>query len=174
MTTDTNRGDISKWQGWLSVETALTVNRGVLPGWYQYCGDETVSVTPPGVQAGVLPETWGRRLALWCAGAWPGLADGEAAGGAWLLPCRAGACRAAGVWPALTPWPVVDPVASRPFTAQLRVVSTPAPTPRTTTRRRQYVAAETFGRGPGAPLRTGAPPGRAPLGGGFWLTSSSM
>src|SRR5690348_10194260 len=115
------------------------MNRGVLPGWYQYCGDDTVSVTPPGAQASVLPGIVGCRVALWCAGAWLVLAEGAATGDAWSLPWRTGACRAAGVWPAVAAWRAVDPVASRPFTAQLRVVSTPAPTPRTTILRRQYV-----------------------------------
>jgi len=69
MTTDTDRGLISKWQGWLCAAAACTVNSGALPGWYQYCGDVTVSVTPPGAQAGVLPETWVRLLARWRAGA---------------------------------------------------------------------------------------------------------
>jgi len=41
-------------------------------------------------------------------------------------------------------------------------------------RRRQYVAAETFGRGTGAPPRAGAPRGRSVLVGGFGLTSPSM
>ena len=190
MTTDTECGLMSKWQGWLFVATARTVNRGILLGWYQYCGDVTVSATSPEVQAGVLPETWAGRLALCRAGAWLALAEGEAVGDTWAAACRAGACRTewcrgARGWPAAV-LPVVDPVASRPFTAQLRVVSNPAPTPRTTIRRRQYVAAETLGRGTGAPLRggtplrcgaplrTGAPRGRSVPGGEVWLTSSSM
>src|SRR5262249_58593435 len=83
-----------------------------------------------GARAGVLPETWGdRRLARCRAGAWLGLADGEAAGDALALLCGAGACRAAVVWPAAAGWCAVDPVASRPFTAQLRLVRMPAPTP---------------------------------------------
>ena len=94
MTTDTNRGLMSKWQGWLPVAAARTVNRGVLPGWYQYCGDDTVSVTPPAAQAGVLPGAWAGRLSFCRAGAWLGPVEGEAAGEAWPAPCRAGVCRA--------------------------------------------------------------------------------
>jgi len=142
MTTETSRGLISKWQGWLSVETACTANRGVLPDWYQYCGDVTVSATALAAQAGVLPGAWTGRLFLWCAGAWLGVAEGEAAGEEWPEPCCAGACRGvwcrvACVWPAAVGWPAVDPVANRLFTAQLMVVSNPAPMARTTTRRRQ-------------------------------------
>ena len=49
MRTDTNLAPMLKRQGWLSRETACTAKRGVLPGSYQYCGDETVSVTLPRV-----------------------------------------------------------------------------------------------------------------------------
>ena len=150
-----------------------------------------MSVTALAGQADVLPGAWAGGLALWCAGAWLGLVAGEAAGEGWPVLCRAGACRAvwwrvASLWPAAALWPVVDPVASRPFTAQLRIISSPAPTPRTTTRRRQYVALETLGRGTGAPrlagvplrcgapLRTGAPWGRSVLGGELWVTLPSM
>ena len=191
ITTDTSRGLMSKWQGWLSVEMACTVKCGVLPDWYQYCGDVTVSVTPPGVQAGVSPETWAGRLFLWCAGAWLGWVEGEAAGDASAALGRVGVCRAvwcrdARLWPAAVARPVGDPVENRLVTVQLRVVSKPIPMPRTTTRRRQYVALETLGRGTGAPrlagvpvrcgapLRTGAPWGRSVLGGELWVTLPSM
>jgi hypothetical protein len=182
---------MSKWQGWLLVETARTVNRGVAPGWYQYCGDETVSVTSLAGQAGVLPGAWAGGLALWCAGAWLGLVEAEAAAEGWIELCRAGACRAEWcraprVWPAEVLRAGGEPIESRPFTAQLRVMSNPTPMPRTTTRRRQYVALETLGRGTGAPLRpgaplrcgaplrTGAPWGRSVLGGELWVTLPSM
>ena len=150
-----------------------------------------MSVTALAGQADVLPGAWAGGLALWCAGAWLGLVAGEAAGEGWPEPCCAVACRAVWcrtprVWPAAVLRPAGDPIESRPFTAQLRVMSNPTPMPSTTTRRRQYVALETLGRGTGAPrlagvplrcgapLRTGAPWGRSVLGGELWVTLPSM
>src|SRR5262245_27753361 len=50
-TTDTNLAPMSNRHGCLLPEVAWTTNRGVVPGWYQYCGDETRSVTAPAAQA---------------------------------------------------------------------------------------------------------------------------
>lgn len=79
MTTARDRVPMSKRHGWLAVFTARAVNTGVLPDWYQYWGDETVSCTSPAAQTGVGPEAWARRAGLCFAG---GVleADGEGAG----------------------------------------------------------------------------------------------
>jgi hypothetical protein len=59
-------------------EVAVTLKRGVAPGWYQYCGDERRSVTAPGAQAGAGPEA-GDLAARWCFDG-AGLERGEGEG----------------------------------------------------------------------------------------------
>jgi len=120
------------------------VKRGVTPDWYQPCGDEMVSRTLPRVQASVLPETGGRLLPRCRAGAGLGLGECDGAGGAGSVCTYGGAEPAAPVPPDEVVWPAVERAASAPFTSQPRVVSKPKPAPRTTARRRQYVAGETF------------------------------
>src|SRR5215831_6152334 len=56
MTTDTNLVPILKRHGCSSWETACTVKLGIVPAWYQYCGDERRSVTAPGAQASAGPD----------------------------------------------------------------------------------------------------------------------
>src|SRR5262245_54007905 len=103
-----------------------------------------VSRTLPRVQASVLPETRGRLLARCRAVAGPGLGEGGDADGAGPVCTYGGAEPAAPVPPGGVVWPAVERAASAPFTSQPRAVSKPKPAPRTTARRRQYVAGETF------------------------------
>ena len=120
---------------------------GITPDWYQPCGDEMVSRTLPRVQASVLPETGGRLLARCRSGAGLGLGEGDGADGAdgaGPVCTYGGAEPAAPVPPDGVVWPAVERAASAPFTSQPRAVSKPKPAPRTTARRRQYVAGETF------------------------------
>jgi hypothetical protein len=143
MTTATNFVPMLNRQGWLAVEVARTVKRGVLPDWYQYCGDERVSRTLPRVQASVPPDAGG-LLARCRAGAGLGLGERDGAGGVWPVCACGGAEPAAPVPPDGAVWPAVDRAVSAPVTSQPRAVSNPKPAPRTTTRRRQYVAGESF------------------------------
>jgi hypothetical protein len=127
------------------------VKRGVVPGWYQFCGDESRSVTSPAAHAGAGPEA-GDAATLWCRDD-AGLERGEGVGraDAWAR------CTCPGVEPAdfvtaeRAACAAVGRAASIPFAAQLTVASNPIPTARTATRRRQYVACETaagWRRGP--------------------------
>jgi hypothetical protein len=142
MTTDTNLVPILKRHGCLSVETACTVKLGTLPTWYQYCGDERRSVTPPGAQARAFPEA-GVCVVLRCReGTEPSRGEGEGAGSAWPPLSRAGAEPAALAPPGGAAWSADERAASIPLTVQQRVVSNPMPTAKTDTRRRQYVAGE--------------------------------
>jgi hypothetical protein len=163
-TTDTNPVPILKRHGCCWEEKACTVKLGILPAWYQYCGDERRSVTAPGAQAGACPEAGagacpeaGERLVPGC-GEGTGRSRGvaEDAGSA-RLPLT---CAAAG--PA-APVPSADerPV-SIPFTVQLRAVSNPMPAAKTNTRRRQYVVGEI----PAGRVR--APRGESAPSRGFW------
>jgi hypothetical protein len=61
-----------------------------------------------------------------------------------VLMCAVGAGSVGPALPAEVGWPAVELALSIPFTAQLRPVSSPAATPRTVIRRRQYVACETL------------------------------
>jgi hypothetical protein len=142
MTTDTNLVPMLKRHGCSWWETACTVKLGILPAWYQYCGDERRSVTAPGAQAGAFPEA-GERIVLRCGeGAGFGRGEDEDAGSAPPLLACATAEPAALVPPAEAAWSADERAASNPFTAQLRAVSNPMPTAKTVTRRRQYVAGE--------------------------------
>ncbi len=116
---------------------ARTVKRGVAPGWYQYCGDERLSVTPPGAQASTAPAGRG-GAGLRCRDR-TGEGCGEAAGRGRLLCRCVWAEPAAVVLPTSAAW-AGEWLASSPFTPQPRAVSSPMPTASTTTRRRQYVA----------------------------------
>jgi hypothetical protein len=78
--TATNFAPMLKRHGRLAAATARTVNRGLLPAWYQYCGDERRSVTAPGAQAAARPAAR-RCLAPRCrAGVGFGRAEGEGVG----------------------------------------------------------------------------------------------
>jgi hypothetical protein len=131
---------------------ALTVKRGVAPGWYQFCGVERRSVTAPGAQARA-----GRAAVLGC-GDGVGLERSEGDG---RVDARAAwTCAGAEATDRVTAGPACDAVeraASSPFVAQLTAASNPMPMARTVTRRRQYVAGETLAggrRGPrGCPAR---------------------
>ncbi len=144
MTTETNLVPILKRHGCPSLETACTVKRGILPAWYQYCGDERRSVTPPGAQASAFPAA-GECIVLRC-GECTGFGRGEdeGAGSARPLLTCAAAEPAALVPLAEAAWPADERAASTPFTVQLRAVSNPMPTVKTKTRRRQYVVGETL------------------------------
>ena len=133
MTTDTNLVPMLKRHGCAPWETACTVKLGILPAWYQYCGDERRSVTAPGAQANAFPEA-GERVVLRCGeGTDPG--RGEAGDARSARPPLA--CATA------EPAALVPPgEASNPFTVQLKTVSNPMPTAKTVTRRRQYVVGE--------------------------------
>ena len=138
MTTATNLVPMLKRHGRGRLEMALTVKRGVAPGWYQFCcWVERRRVTAPGAQARAGLAATG-PAALWC-GDGAGL---ERGGGDGRVDARsARAC--AGVEPAdvVTAEPVactaVERAASSPFAAQLTVASNPMPMARTVTRRRQ-------------------------------------
>src|SRR5262245_45794274 len=69
MITDTNLVPRLKRHGRLSRDMTCTVKRGVLPAWYQYCGEDTTSDRRSNTQA--------------CAG--PAAGDGS------VLRCREGA-----------------------------------------------------------------------------------
>ena len=120
------------------------MKRGVLPDGYQDCGDERVSRTLSRAQAGVLPDAGGRLLARCRASAGLGLGEGDGADGAWPVCACGGAEPAAPVPPDGEAGPAVERAASAPFTSQPTAVTNPKPAPRTTTRRRQYVAGESF------------------------------
>jgi hypothetical protein len=132
-----------KRHGRARLEMALTVKRGVAPGWYQFCSwVERRRVTALGAQARA--DVAAGPAALRC-GDGAGL---ERGGGDGRVDARsARAC--AGVEPAdvVTAEPVactaVERAASSPFAAQLTEASNPMPMARTVTRRRQYVAGET-------------------------------
>jgi hypothetical protein len=142
MTTDTNLVPILKRHGCTSWETACTVKLGILPAWYQYCGDERRSVTAPGAQASAAPEA-GELAAPGCRdGAEAGRAEAEDAGSEGPLPACAAAEPAAPGLRAEAARPAAERPASIPFTVQLRAVSNPMPTAKTKTRRRQYVVGE--------------------------------
>jgi hypothetical protein len=137
MTTATDLVPMLKRHGRARRETALTVKRGVAPGWYQFCcWVERRRVTARGAQARA-------GLAVACPAAlWCGDGAGLERGGDGRVDARsARAC--AGVEPAdvVTAEPVactaVERAASRPFAAQLTVASNPMPMARTVTRRRQ-------------------------------------
>ena len=164
MTTDTNFVPILKRHGCSSWETACTVKLGILPAWYQYCGDERRSVTAPGAQASA-PEA-GELIALGCCeGTDVGRAEAEDAGSAGPLLARAAAGAAAPVRPAGAARSADERPVSIPFTVQLRAVSSPMPTAKTRTRRRQYVVGEI----PAGRVR--APRGESALPRGFWPIS---
>jgi hypothetical protein len=118
------------------LEMALTVKRGVAPGWYQFCcWVERRRVTARGAQARAVPAAAGP--ATLCCGDGAGL---ERGGGDGRVDARsARAC--AGVEPVVTAELVactaVERAASSPFAAQLAVASNPMPMARTVTRRRQ-------------------------------------
>lgn len=137
MTTDTNLVPILKRHGCPPLETACTVNRGILPGWYQYCGDERRSVTAPGAQARACPAA-GECTVLRC-GEGTGFSRGEDEGAESARPLLTWATAepAALVPPGEPARPAGERAASIPFTAQLRAVSNPMPTVKTKTRRRQ-------------------------------------
>ncbi len=65
------------WQA-CPLVAARTVKRGVVPVWYQYCGDEMLSVTAPRAHASARPVEWG-GAGLRCR-ARDGRGVGEAAG----------------------------------------------------------------------------------------------
>jgi hypothetical protein len=167
-TTDTNLVPVLKRHGWLSRDTARTVKRGVLPCWYQYCGDDRLSVTPPRAHRAVRPVAAARPEAReWVAvrcgdGVGSGRGEGEGGGSPRSVLATAGEEAAAPAPLGGTAWPAVERATSSPFTAQLKVVSKPTPTPMTTSRRRQYVAAETRDG------RARPPPGWPALPRWFW------
>ena len=134
-TTATNLVPMLNRHGWLWLDTARTVNRGLLPDWYQPCGDERLSVTPSRAQASAVPEVWD-LVVFRCR---TGVASGRGEGaGRSLSVLACGAVEFALLpLPGGPAWPAVERATSRPFTAQLSVVISPAPTARTTTRRRQ-------------------------------------
>ena len=162
--TDTNLVPILKRHGCPAWETACTVKRGILPAWYQYCGDERRSVTAPRAQASAPPAA-GECVVFRC-GEGIGFGRGEDEGVASaraLLTCAA-AEPAALVPPGEAAWPADERAASTPFTVQLRAVSNPMPTVKTRTRRRQYVAGETLADRVRAPRGESAlPPGSWPI-----------
>ncbi len=94
-TTATNLVPMLNRQDCLPVVTARTMNRGVLPVWYQYCGEERSSVTVPGAQAAAVPESvaplvlrcraGSRRAGARRDGVGLGCGDGDWAGAAWCL-----------------------------------------------------------------------------------------
>lgn len=137
--------------GWLPVVTARTVNRGVVPDWYQDWGVDRRSVTVAGAQAAALPDAWA-GAALWCR---DGVGLGDGLGGAGEC-VGAGGELGAGAEPVVpaalggVAWPADELSVSTPFTVQPTVQSSPMPMARTITRRRQYVACETAA-GPRAP-----------------------
>ncbi|HXZ76845.1 MAG TPA: hypothetical protein VEH31_39060 [Streptosporangiaceae bacterium] len=113
------------------------MKRGILPAWYQYCGDERRSVTAPGAQASAVPAA-GELAVLRCGdGTGSGRGEDGGAGSARPLLTCAAAGPAALVPPGEAAWPADERAASIPFTVQLRAVSTPMPTAKTKTRRRQ-------------------------------------
>jgi hypothetical protein len=144
MTTETNLVPILKRHGCPSLETACTVKRGILPAWYQYCGDERRSVTAPGAQASAFPAAGGCVVLRCGEGTGFGRGEDEDAGSARPLLTCAAAEPAALVPPGEAVWPADERAASTPFTVQLRAVSNPMPTVKTKTRRRQYVVGETL------------------------------
>jgi hypothetical protein len=137
MTTETNLAPILKRHGRPSVETACTVKLGILPAWYQYCGDERRSVTAPAAQAGAFPAARGRAVLRRREGTGPGRGEDEDAGIARLLLTCAAAVPAALVPSGEAAWSAAGRAPSIPFTAQPRAVNNPMPTARTVTRRRQ-------------------------------------
>jgi hypothetical protein len=137
MTTETNLVPILKRHGWPSSETACTVKRGVVPAWYQYCGDERRSVTAPGAQARAVPEAGECVVLRRGEGTDFGRGEDEGAGTARPLLTCAAAEPVAAVPPTEAPWSADEPAASIPFTVQLRAVSNPMPAVKTKTRRRQ-------------------------------------
>jgi hypothetical protein len=161
-TTDTNLVPILKRHGRSCWETACTVKLGILPAWYQYCGDERRSVTAPGAQASVFPEA-GERLVSGC-GEGTDFCRGEAedAGSARPLLACAVADPAALVPPAEAARSADERPVSIPFTVQLTAVSNPMAAAKTKTRRRQYVVGEI----PADRVR--APGGESALARGFW------
>jgi hypothetical protein len=168
MTTDANLVPMLKRHGRGSLETACTVKRGILPTWYQYCGDERRSVTAPGAQASAFPEA-GECIVLRCReGTEFGRGEGEDAGSARPLLACAKAELAALVPPGEAAWSSDGRAASIPFTVQLRVVSNPMPTVKTKTRRRRYVAGEILAS------RVRALRGESALSRGFWPIPLSM
>jgi hypothetical protein len=158
MTTETNLVPIVKRHGCPSLETAWTVKRGILPAWYQYWGDDRRSVTAPGAQACAVPAA-GEGAVLRC-GEDTGLGRGEDEGAGSARPLLA--CAVAEPAPLVSPgeaaWSVDERAASTPFTVQLRAVSNPMPTVKTTTRRRQYVMGEILVGRVRAPRGERAPP----------------
>ena len=151
MITDTNLVPMLNRHGWLPVVTARTVNRGVVPDWYQDWGVDRRSVTVARAQAAALPDAWAGAV-LWCGdGAGLGVGVGECAGAGELLGRCVGAEPAAPVALGGAPgWPADELAVSTPFTVQPTVQSSPIPMTRTIARRRQYVARETAA-GPCAP-----------------------
>ena len=131
--------------GLAAAATARTVNSGVLPAWYQYCGDERRSVTAPGAQAAARPAAR-RCLVLRCrAGVGFGRAEGEGVGEARWLATRAGVGSAVPGLAGGPAWPADELAVSSPSSVQPRPLSSPIPRTKTTARRRQYVARETAG-----------------------------
>ena len=158
ITTETNLVPILKRHGCPSLETAWTVKRGILPAWYQYWGDDRRSVTAPGAQASAVPAA-GECAALRC-GEDAGFGRGEDEGAGSARPLLA--CAVAEPAPLASPgevaWCADERAASTPFTVQLRAVSSPMPTVKTRTRRRQYVMGEILVGRVRAPRGERAPP----------------
>jgi hypothetical protein len=155
MTIDTNAVPMLNRHGCASPEMACTVKRGVAPIWYQYCGDDRRSVTSPGAQARARPAPWDGAALRRGDGCESGRAEGDdvagedvevedAAGAVSRLTCAATEL-AAVVPPDGWPWSAVERAASIPLAAHPMLVSSPMPTARTITRRRQYVACEGLG-----------------------------
>jgi hypothetical protein len=168
MTTATNLVPMLKRHGRGRLEMALTVNRGVAPGWYHPCVGERRSVTAPGAQARADPAAAGPTV-LWC-GEGAGLDRGERDGRADARAARP--CAGAEATDCVTAGPAVgdavERAASSPFAAQLTVASNPMPTARTVTRRRQYVAGESLAGGRRGPRGWPAPPR------GLWFIPLTM
>jgi hypothetical protein len=118
------------------------VKLGILPAWYQYCGDERRSVTAPGAHASAAPEAGELIAPGCCEGTDVGRAGAEDAGSEGPLLACAAAEPAAPVLPAGAARSADERPVSIPFTVQLRAVSNPTPTAKTKTRRRQYVVGE--------------------------------
>ncbi len=78
--TDTNLAPMLNRHGWLPVATARTVNRGVVPDWYQYCGEDRRSVTVPEAQAAALPVAWAGAVLSCFDGAGLGVGLGRGTG----------------------------------------------------------------------------------------------